>query len=216
MLKNNQDSDMSLLEPNTITVPEPAVTPKPKIALPSPEQFLFLLDRMNAPVELSPEEIKEEARINEEQVNYARGWLESPDPQQRINGAEQLSAYPTRQAEKLLAKSLLNDLNPEVRSAAARSLGYIENPRSKTVSALLAVLNDGNDDIGVDALNTLIAYVAQEPYASKRARFIIKKLRRIAKAKQLLPNTQAVMRDFLADQSLPQQAPKTVTQQARN
>lgn len=50
----------------------------------------------------TPEQLKEEADMQKSQVETAGEWLHSPDMQQRVEGAEQLTAYPTRDAEKLL------------------------------------------------------------------------------------------------------------------
>ena len=91
---------------------------------PFQEDLSLRLEKMAAPPFLSPEEIEEAIRTDEEQVAYAREWLESADPHQRVNGAEQLSAYPTAQAKELLVETLANDIDPEVRSAAARSLEF--------------------------------------------------------------------------------------------
>jgi HEAT repeat protein len=179
-----------------------AAKPVKQTPKPPPQDLSFLLQRLEAPQPLTPEEIKEEARMDDEQVMRARKRLESPDPQQRLYGAEQLSAYPTPRAEKLLVKALLNDTEPQVRSAAAHSLDYFEHPRTKTLNALLFVLKDGNEEIGLDALNTLVAYFDREPYGSKRAMLIIKKLEQLVRSGQLQGRVQTSIERFLADQSL--------------
>lgn len=181
--------------------PPPVVKSLEKPVPPSPEELPMLLERMAAPPPLTPEEIAEDARMDAEQVAHAQAWLESADPQQRIDGAEQLSAYPTAEAEKLLVETLLNDSEPEVRSAAARSLEYVENPAARTLDAMQQALENDNEAVAVDVLNTLAAYVAREPYASERATAIIDRLKQVAQAGLLQGNAATVLENFLQDQS---------------
>jgi len=187
---------------NENSPPIPIDKPAEKTVKPSPEDFSLLLERMAAPPSLTPEEIEEEARIDEEQVAHAHEWLKSPDPRQRVAGAEQLSAYPTAQAKKLLVETLANDIDPEVRSTAARSLGFFKNPEAKTLDALLLVLeSDNEEEVRLNVLNTLEAYVGREPYGSKRTRYILNKLKQIAESGQLQSDAQTVLQSFLADQA---------------
>jgi hypothetical protein len=188
-LLNQKSDDIALVEP------EPEITQLP------PEDVSLFLEKLNEPPPLTTEEIEEESRIVAEQVAHAREWLESADPKQRLIGAEQLSAYPTVEAEKLLVETLLNDSEPEVRSAAACSLEYIENPDTNTLNDLLQALETDNEEVAVDALNTLTTYVAREPYASGRATEIINKLKLIAESPQLQGNAQTAIENYLADKS---------------
>lgn len=168
---------------------------------PFPEDFSLRLERMAAPPTLTDEEIEEENRIEEEQVVSAIEWLESADPQQRVVGAEQLSAYPTAEAEQRLVEALANDVDPDVRSTAARSLGLFKQLQAKTLDSLLQALETDDEEVRLDVLNTLQAVVEREPYGAKQARRIIKKLIKIAKSGQLQTNSQSVLSDFLTDQA---------------
>ncbi|MDP1614370.1 MAG: hypothetical protein Q8L68_01085 [Methylococcales bacterium] len=175
--------------------------PTKKVVKAPVEDLSLLLERMSAPPVLTPEQIKAEARVDDEQVALAREWLESADPLQRIIGAEQLSAYPTAEAEKLLVDALANDLDMEVRSVAARSLEFVEQPEAKTLDALLRTLEYDKEAVCLDVLNTLQAYVAREPYGSKRARQIVKRLKKIAKSARLEGDVRTVLQHFLSDQA---------------
>ncbi len=177
------------------------VEPTKKVVKAPVEDLSLLLERMSAPPVLTPEQIKAEARVDDEQVALARKWLESADPRQRIIGAEQLSAYPTAEAEKLLVNALASDHDSEVRSVAARSLEFFEHPEAKTLNVLLRTLEYDKEAVCLDVLNTLQAYVAREPYGSKRARQIIKRLKKIAKSAKLEGDAQTVLQHFLVDQA---------------
>jgi len=171
-----------------------------KIKIPT-EDVSLLLERMSAPRVLTPEQIKEEARVDDEQVELARKWLESTDPRQRIIGAEQLSAYPTAEAEKLLVNALANDLDTEVRSVAARSLEFFEHPEANTLNVLLRTLEYDKDVVCLDVLNTLQSYVGREPYGAKRTKQIVKRLKKIAKSARLEGDSKIVLQYFLTDQA---------------
>ncbi len=156
---------------------------------------------MAGPQDLTDEEREEEKRTEKEQVEIAIEWLGSADLQQRVDGAEQLSAYPTAQAEQRLLEALANDIDPDVRSAAARSLGLFKQLQAKTIDSLLQALETDDEEVCLDVLNTLQAVVVRESYDSKQARRIIRKLIKIAKSGQLKTNSQSVLSDFLTDQA---------------
>jgi HEAT repeat protein len=168
----------------------------------TPEALSLLLERVNSPPNLTPERIAEESILDEEQVASAQKWLQSPDPQQRLAGAEQLSAYPNPHAEKLLANALTNDPNPQVRSSAARSLEFFENPKDNTLIALLNRLKDKNEEVRMTALGTLETYIGNEPYGSVRSKQILKKLKKAARFRNISKDTRKSIQDFLTEQSL--------------
>lgn len=136
------------------------------------------------------------------QVALASEWLGSLDPQQRLDGAEQLSAYPTRSAEVLLIKALVTDTDPEVRVAAAQSLNAFEHLQDTAIIVLLAAVEDENEDVQLSALNTLESLVANEQNGSARYKKIMTRLKKKAKSSRLSQETRAAVRGFIEDQAV--------------
>lgn len=181
--------------------PDNLAKPAEQAVKPTPEDLSLLIERMSAPAPLTPEQIEEDQRIDAQQVARAQEWLQSADPEQRLMGAEQLSAYPTKDAEKLLVDTLINDSEPEVRSTAARSLTYIKNPNSKTLDALQQALQSDNEEVAFNVVNTLTTYIGREPFGSEHAVDIIKRLKQVAKTGQLQGKTRITVQSFLNDQA---------------
>lgn len=180
----------------THSLPEEAVR-----STPPPIDLSVLAQRASNPPVLTPEQIEEDKRIDNEQVALAGEWLRSINPRQRIDGAEQLSAYPTAEAEKLLVDALVTDIAPEVRSAAAQSLAAFERPTQAAVAALLAAVEDENEDVRLSALNTLENIAAGEETGSPRYKKILAGLKKAAKSGRVPSETREAIRDFLQDQT---------------
>lgn len=151
--------------------------------------------------EPTPQQLEEEQQVEREQINAARASLNEADPEQRISGAEQLSAYPTPEAEKLLTESLANDLSSEVRAAAAESLDSFEKLDENTVQALLTALEDPDEDVRENALGTLqgVRDRLEGDGKIKGAKKILAGLKRKSKSPQVPAETQREIKDYLSD-----------------
>lgn len=168
---------------------------------PSPTELQALAAAVGTPPALTAEQIEEDARIDAEQVALARQWLESAEPEQRVDGAEQLAAYPTPEAEVLLINTLATDPDPQVRSAAAQSLEEFEEPTEQTITALLAALQDENEEVQMSAWAVLERIVSSEEEGSERARTMITDLEQMLTSPRLAADTQQAILEFLQDQS---------------
>lgn len=148
---------------------------------------------------LTPAQRAEDRQTAADQVAAALEWLRRADRQQRVEGAEQLGAYPTPEAEKALVKSLAHDPSAEVRTAAAASLAYFQQPGRNAVQGLLAALGDASAEVRLAALGTLEAYLEVLDADSATRRGILRELGKLAKSRQLDPEIRADLRVLLAD-----------------
>jgi len=137
---------------------------------------------MSAP---APEQQAEERRAAAEQVKLARTWLKSTSVQSRIDGADQLGAYPTAEAEKALIDHLRSDPSPEVRVAAANSLGFFNAPSEAATQALVRALEDHHADVGAAALSTVQIVLQSLGNDSVRARQLLKHIRQAARSRKM-------------------------------
>lgn len=159
---------------------------------------LTIMERLSTPVTLTEEQIREDQRMEAEQVADALGWLKSEDGQKRLEGAEQLSAYPTPEAGEALVKTLGKDRSAEVRTAAALSLAHFEQPGDAMVKSLLAALReDPAGEVREAALSTLEIYLEILDPESAQSRQIIKALGKLAKSRGLDPAIRASLEDLL-------------------
>ncbi len=126
---------------------------------------------------LTAEQLAEDARMDEEQVSAAETWLNSPDAERRLAGAEQLAAYPTARAQILLCRALQTDPNPEVRSTAAVSLQRFKTPSDKTMAVVVASLADGDRDVRSAVLQTLDVFMSHEASGSHQHAKLRRQLR---------------------------------------
>ena len=150
---------------------------------------------MSAP---APEQQAEERRAAAEQVKLARTWLKSTSVQSRIDGAEQLGAYPTAEAEKALVDHLRSDPSPEVRVAAANSLGFFNAPSEAATQALVRALEDHNADVGAAALSTLEIVLQAAESDPGRARQLHKKIRQAVRSRKIDAEIREQLRSLLA------------------
>ncbi|WP_348759924.1 HEAT repeat domain-containing protein [Candidatus Methylocalor cossyra] len=153
-------------------------------------------ERRRAP---TPSAFRPPGRLGE--LVAARQQLASSDPAQRVEGAEQLGAYPTKEAEDLLVQALASDTSAEVRSAAAQSLGYVEKPSDHTLSALLSALEDQDEDVRNSALSTLEDFLTASDEGSRRYQGILAGLRAKAAARSVPPDVREAINDILQEQS---------------
>ena len=121
------------------------------------------------------QELAQEQRFNEQQIAVAEQWLKSPDPHQRIMGAEQLSAFESPHAEQLLVDVVLNS-ESDVRIAAIRSLGTFKSLSNKGLDALVAGLGNSDKNSRFAALNAIFDYAAKVEFDTEKSTNIIKKL----------------------------------------
>jgi HEAT repeat protein len=149
----------------------------------------------------TPEQEKEAAQIDQEQVKAATAWLSDADPERRVAGAEQLAAYPTPEAEKRLAESLAHDQAPEVRAEAARSLDAFIKPEAKTVQALLSALEDPDENVRQTALGVLqsLRQRLEDDGKNKAAGKVLAGLKKRSKSSRVPNETRKEIADYLRD-----------------
>ena len=104
---------------------------------------------------MAGDESFDEAQIEREQIAEALSHLSSQKEEERIEAVEQLGAYPSPDTEATLSQLLTTDSNPEVRNAAALSLGSLDVPSNETLASLLTALDDQSEDVRFSALSTL-------------------------------------------------------------
>lgn len=117
----------------------------------------------------TPAQRAEDKRVAAEQVDLAITWLKSSIVQTRIEGAEQLGAYLSPKSMAALMGALRADSSPEVRLAAAQSLGQSEIPDAATITALLNAIADTDEQVASTALSALEVYLDASPNGSVRA-----------------------------------------------
>ncbi len=114
-------------------------------------------------------------------------------------GAEQLGAYPTKEAEAALLQALTADSEADVRSAAAQSLGYVEKPTEGTLNGLMSALEDTNEDVRLNALSTLEDFLLGSEENSKRYKKILAGLKSKGEGRSVPQDTRDAIREVLQD-----------------
>lgn len=189
--------------PKTSDTPPPAPA-KPTVAKPATPPPPVAAKRPVAPPPLPMPEpmVEEEEELTEEQqVAAASQLLTSTDPTVRLEGAEQLGAYPNAEAEALLVQTLANDPDADVRNAAAQSLAYVEQPSNATVSALMAALDDQNEDVRAAALSALEDFLANSDAGSKRYNSLQSGLKQKAAVVSTPQDVRDAIHDILEEQA---------------
>lgn len=167
--------------------------PTPPVNLPA------LAQTAQNPPPLTPEQIEDDEQTEKEQADAALAQLNSADTEQRIEGAEQLGAFPTKEAELALAQTLIGDSEADVRNAAAQSLGYVEKPTDDTIATLLAALEDPNEDVRASALSTLEDFLAGTDEGTKRYKKVLAGLQAKAAARSTPQDIRDAIGDIMAD-----------------
>jgi HEAT repeat protein len=147
----------------------------------------------------STEAVEEEKRVIQEQVEAARVWLNDANPEQRLTGAEQLSAYPTPEAEKLLSEALSRDPAPSVRAAAAQSLKFFKRVQVDTLQILLAALEDADEEVRFTAQKTLQRQYSRMRKKPSEAKALLENFRKQAESPRVSKETKASIMDFVHD-----------------
>lgn len=181
--------------------PVPAPAPAAKTA-PIPPTAQAPASQAAAPATPpAPEVEQSDEEIEREQVAAALAQLASPEAAQRVEGAEQLGAYPTKEAEAALTQALSADADADVRNAAAQSLGYVEKPTDATLNALFTALEDQNEDVRLSALSTLEDFMLGSDEGSKRYKTILGGLKTRQDTRSIPQDTREAIHDILQDQS---------------
>jgi HEAT repeat protein len=155
---------------------------------------------MNGGGALSEAQLDEERQIETDQVAAARESLLHADEQERVSGAEQLSAYPTLEAETALRDALLNDASLAVRAAAAESLGKFRRLRQETVQALARTLRDGDEAVSYGALSALQGFVYRPDVDVDTSNRVLRALKAAAKDGMVNSELREAINDVLMDQ----------------
>lgn len=173
----------------------PPVSPPPSL----PGNARAQIEAAQNPDMLATEETLDDEQIEQEQVNGALAQLASHDTAQRVEGAEQLGAYPTKESESALLQALQSDPEAEVRSAAAQSLGYVEKPSDQTLNGLLGAIEDQNEDVRLNAVSTLEDFLLGSEENSKRYKKILGGLKAKADSRTVPQDTRDAIRDIVQD-----------------
>ena len=138
--------------------------------------------------------------VGDEQIAEAMTQLGSTNDEERIEAVEQLGAYPSPETEATLGQLLTTDGNPEVRNAAALSLGAVDEPSDATVAALMSALEDQNEDVRFSALSTLEDYMLGQEEDSPNYRRIKDGLKFRLNSRTLSAELRESINEVLRDQ----------------
>lgn len=168
----------------------------------SPVDGAMLLERFETSQQYQPtaEEIEEYSAFENEQIEEAQQWLLDLDAEKRVAGVEQIAAYPSAKAEQLLIETLLKDPSEEVRASAADNLSFVDEPSTAAQDALTRALQDANEDVRNNALNSLQSYVASLDDDNATAKRIVALLKRQLNNSQLSAEMRMEIKDYLSDQ----------------
>jgi hypothetical protein len=151
--------------------------------------------------EIPDEEMSEDEAQNEmEQIAAAMTLLESNMDEERLEGVEQLAAYPNLESEMMLCQLLMTDVNDEVRNAAAQGLEAIDSPSDSTIADLLNALEDEAEDVRLSALSTLEGYMLRLEENSANYKKIQSGLIAKATNPSVPKDTRDNINEFLKDQ----------------
>lgn len=178
--------------------PEHSATEKNSV---TPVSFPVPIELLGQGAEIpTPEELAKEQQFNLQQIAQATQWLGSQDVHQRIIGVEQLNAYQSPEAEHLLLKTLQQDNEPEVRSAATQSLGLFKTLSDRAIDQLIESLRDNEQKTRMGALDTLLNYATKGSMDNQRLTQITDKLTKSLESGRLDIQVSAVLIAFIADQ----------------
>ena len=141
----------------------------------------------------------DEAQIEREQIAEALSHLSSQKEEERIEAVEQLGAYPSPDTEATLSQLLTTDSNPEVRNAAALSLGSLDVPSDSTLASLLTALDDQSEDVRFSALSTLEDFMLGQDEDSQTYKRIRSGLSAKADSQSLSEDLKDSIKEVLKD-----------------
>lgn len=151
----------------------------------------------------------EDLEIEREQIQEAMKMLSSPTETERVEAVEQLGAFPNPQTEATLTQILAGDSSPDVRNAAALSLGSLEAPSPATISTLLGALKDQSEDVRYSSLSTLEDFLLSQEEDSTLYQSIRGGLEEVAKTSGLQEELQESISEVLKAQNPPSAAEPT-------
>lgn len=177
------------------------VTDRPEVRTPTPEVIALRQAALEGQgtATVTPEGETEERMIEQSQVDTAATWLQDPNPEQRVSGAEQLSAYPTKEAGNQLIAALRNDTSAEVRAAAARALDYLETWDERTTPTLLDALEDTDEAVRFNAFSSLQGHYYRLDEASQEAKSLLESLREHTRSPRTPLDTRKWIWELLDD-----------------
>ena len=149
---------------------------------------------------LAPDEMVDDEQVEKEQIAEAMAQLNNSNQEERVEAVEQLGAYPNPETEATLGQLLTTDASPEVRNAAALSLGSLDEPTEATVAALMAALEDQNEDVRFSSLSTLEDYLLGQEEDSPNYRRIKDGLRLKAGSRSVPDELKESINEVLRDQ----------------
>ena len=152
----------------------------------------------NAP---SLEMSQEDAAVEREQIAEAMKKLASVTDTDRVEAVEQLGAYPNPQTEATLSQVLASDPSPDVRNAAALSLGSLEAPSPGTIGTLLSGIKDQSDDVRFSALSTLEDFMLSQEEDSALYQNIRSGLKDLVQSNSLPDDLKDSIQEVLKDQN---------------
>ena len=160
---------------------------------------------------MAPDEMVDDEQVEKEQIAEAMAQLNNSNQEERVEAVEQLGAYPNPETEATLGQLLTTDASPEVRNAAALSLGSLDEPSEATLAALMAALEDQNEDVRFSALSTLEDYLLGQEEDSPNYRRIKDGLRLKAGSRRVPDELKESINEVLRDQesmAAPEAAPE--------
>jgi HEAT repeat protein len=155
----------------------------------------------SASEEVFPEEITEDdVQTEKELVDEAMRLLNSTKDEERVEGAELLATYPNSESEMILAQLLITDNDPDVRNAAAQSLGAVDVPLDSTIADLVNALEDEAEEVRLSALSTLQGYLLSQEKDTESYKKIDLALKNKASSDNIPADIRAAIDAFLKEQ----------------
>jgi hypothetical protein len=177
--------------------PLPQKQASPPAKMPDLQVLASLQLNPQAPLSLSQNQ--EEKQITHQQVTAAKNWLSNANAEQRQIAVEQLSAYPTPDAEKMLINAL-SDKDFNVRSAAGASLAAFNTLSQPAIIALLAAIDDNNETVQLNVLSTLQKQIAKEQKQSIRYQIIMQGIKQKEHSSHFSTEMREVIHGFIEEQ----------------
>ena len=185
-------------------VPSPDTRLSQGAAVPTPVQKKPTIQNTPDFMQYESGSEEEETESEREEINMALAEMGSAEVERRVEAAEQLGAYPTTEAELALIQALTSDSSAEVRSAAAQSLGYVENPSDAALEGLFSALDDQIGDVRESALSALEDFLLGSDEGSERYKRVREGLRLKMESRSVAANTRRSIREILEDLDVPE------------